>query len=175
MNTREFKDKIKKLIALDDIDNSLETLKDYLSSKDESLYNKVILISGQYAHLKTNLNLGLIDRMEGTTLSRIRFSIIDILDDIPNDISQGGLQNIMYLTNRPYVDMENVIGRESDIEMLATTINESNTTVLLNGWGGIGKTTVAKGYLNKYENNYKYIIWVEVTNELIIDFRNQLD
>jgi tetratricopeptide (TPR) repeat protein len=175
MNLRALKNEVKGLVAADDLDGALRELDGYFLKKDQFLHDQIIILKSQYSKLKSDFRMGLLEKMEGPEIAKIRFGILQILEEIRGEISSGGVQNTVYLTTRPYIDMENVVGRESDIDALAKTITEANKTVLLNGWGGIGKTTVAKGYLNKYEKKYKYVIWVEVTGQLIVDFLNQVD
>ncbi|OOQ57394.1 tetratricopeptide repeat protein [Mucilaginibacter pedocola] len=57
---------------------------------------------------------------------------------------------------------EEVIGREEDLEKLQILLNESKRIVLVNGLGGIGKSTFAKEYLHKNKHLYSHIAWVNV-------------
>ena len=43
--------------------------------------------------------------------------------------------------------------------------------VLVNGMGGIGKTTLAQMYITKYNQDYKHLVWISIsTGDFITDF-----
>ena len=56
------------------------------------------------------------------------------------------------------------IGRENDLEMvyekLWKTKEKNQTLLIVNAEGGIGKTTLAASYYNKYEDQYHHLAWV---------------
>ena len=75
--------------------------------------------------------------------------------------------------NIPKTNPDDIIGREADLEELHTLLNERKKVVVVNGLGGIGKTTLAQVYVEKYYNNYKHIAWVTQTPDGIVnDFIN---
>jgi len=58
----------------------------------------------------------------------------------------------------------NFIGREADLEVLNNKLNrDSNTLLLLNGIGGIGKSSLAAYYLHTHRDSYDYYGFVEVS------------
>jgi tetratricopeptide (TPR) repeat protein len=66
-----------------------------------------------------------------------------------------------------------IVGRESDIEDLHERLFDNEQVVLVNGMGGIGKTTVASVYATEYLNEYKHIVWVnQLTDDFMSDFIN---
>jgi hypothetical protein len=58
------------------------------------------------------------------------------------------------------------IGREKEIEDIKNILSNEKTVVLVNGLGGIGKTSLAKEYLKRYSADYQYIAWLEQTSTL---------
>ncbi len=68
------------------------------------------------------------------------------------------------LTNIPKHDDE-FIGREKDLEILKKELEASSKIVLMNGLGGIGKTTLAKKFVQDNLDNYDHVAWVEVKTQ----------
>lgn len=68
------------------------------------------------------------------------------------------------LTNIPRHD-EEIIGREDSVKDLEKLLLSSKKVVLMNGLGGIGKTTMAKLYIQHYEQNYDHIVWIDVKSQ----------
>ncbi|MDN5211930.1 tetratricopeptide repeat protein [Fulvivirgaceae bacterium BMA12] len=56
-----------------------------------------------------------------------------------------------------------MVGRETELEDLKTLIEQSEKVVVVNGLGGIGKTTLAKRYLAIHNNDYDHIAFIEVS------------
>lgn len=62
------------------------------------------------------------------------------------------------------------IGREKDLENLHQLLKTKQPTVVVNGMGGMGKTALAKKYVEEYQNHYDYIIWLEQQSSLLNAF-----
>ncbi|MGE5341959.1 MAG: tetratricopeptide repeat protein [Candidatus Omnitrophota bacterium] len=54
-----------------------------------------------------------------------------------------------------------LFGRENDLIALEDTLKTSDRVVLVNGWGGIGKTEVCKAFFLKHYEQYRYAAWVD--------------
>lgn len=67
-----------------------------------------------------------------------------------------------FLTFIPHMDTEEVIGRENDLKELYSRLDKSIGPVLLNGPSGIGKTTLAKCYVQQHQDKYQYIAWIAI-------------
>ncbi|MEQ9424695.1 MAG: tetratricopeptide repeat protein [Cyclobacteriaceae bacterium] len=63
-------------------------------------------------------------------------------------------------------DANAIIGRKNNLERIRASLLNQHTTALLNGMGGIGKTTLAEAYVAKFYNDYKHIAWLTVENGL---------
>ncbi|GJM34781.1 MAG: hypothetical protein DHS20C18_37820 [Saprospiraceae bacterium] len=73
------------------------------------------------------------------------------------------------LTLIPPIDNKDVIGRTEDLEALRQRLQSTNKVLLMNGIGGIGKTTLAKLYINNYADEYDKLIWIEQKEGLVQD------
>ena len=71
------------------------------------------------------------------------------------------------LTRIPPFDPEkDLVDRESEMENLYNLLGNSRKGVALCGMAGIGKTDLAKAYVQKYEEQYDHIAWIEQSNNL---------
>ncbi len=57
------------------------------------------------------------------------------------------------------------VGREEDLRKLMHKLQRESSVLLLNGLGGIGKTTLAKEYVYRHQNEYRHIAWVNVLQD----------
>ncbi|MEZ4825063.1 MAG: CHAT domain-containing protein [Bacteroidia bacterium] len=57
------------------------------------------------------------------------------------------------------------VGREKDLRKLMHLLQRESSVLLLNGLGGIGKTTLAKEYVYRHQNEYRHIAWVNVLHD----------
>lgn len=89
---------------------------------------------------------------------------------IHGDLVIYGEQKVKrYLTALPSLE-DTIIGREKDLQKLQETLNTSQRVVLMNGMGGIGKTTTAIAYANQYKHQYTHLAWVEQLEDIITAF-----
>ncbi len=68
-------------------------------------------------------------------------------------------------THLPTLREDQIIGRKEDIADIYQRLFDNKQVVLVNGMGGIGKTTIAQVYLTKYYDEYKYIAWIGLIND----------
>ena len=57
-------------------------------------------------------------------------------------------------------DPAKIIGRGKDLENLRQVLTQKQRAVVVNGLGGIGKTTLAQAYLTQYAGEYAHILWL---------------
>jgi tetratricopeptide (TPR) repeat protein len=62
--------------------------------------------------------------------------------------------------NIPTISEKDIIGRAADLEAVRKLLLEDKRVVVVNGLGGIGKTTLAQAYVGKYNAEYEHLIWV---------------
>ncbi len=73
--------------------------------------------------------------------------------------------------NFPWLRADQIVGRSTDIDDLRDRLFDKRQVVLMNGMGGIGKTTVAAVYATENTNVYKHIAWIKQESG---DFMNDL-
>ncbi len=71
----------------------------------------------------------------------------------------------------PHISPDKIIGREKDLDDLRDRLSNNKQVVLVNGLGGIGKTTLAMAYVGKYIKNYQHILWI---SQLSGNFRDDI-
>jgi tetratricopeptide (TPR) repeat protein len=70
------------------------------------------------------------------------------------------------LTNEiPILSQDKIVGRGKDLNELHKLLKKNKEALLLNGLGGIGKTTLAQVYVQKYWKEYHHIAWVTQKQE----------
>ena len=73
----------------------------------------------------------------------------------------------------PRTHPEDIIGRESDLNQLHKALHAEKRVVVVNGIGGIGKTTLAQAYVSRYYETYQHILWVtQESDDIARDFIN---
>jgi len=96
-------------------------------------------------------------------ISKSMNDIFDELRCIHKKIDQGGAKQNgppKELTSLTEVPKKNIVGREDDLKNLRTSILSKKQTLLVNGMGGIGKTTLAAVYVHEYYAEYDHIAWL---------------
>src|SRR5580704_589288 len=73
----------------------------------------------------------------------------------------------------PRTNPDDIIGREADLTQLHENLHVQKKVVLVNGLGGIGKTTLIQAYVSTYYGEYKHIAWiVQGSDDLMGEFVN---
>lgn len=73
-----------------------------------------------------------------------------------------------HLTRIPSISLENdFLGRMEELSQLRNKLESTSRLVLMNGLGGIGKTTLATAYIHKYGSCYDHLVWIDRGEDLI--------
>lgn len=93
------------------------------------------------------------DNVRGDKIVYYQYFLQDATREIPN-----------YLTTLPSVEWDKIVGRLGEVEQIAQLLDQNEKVVLLNGVGGIGKTTLARIFLRKMLDAYKHVAWLEAAS-----------
>ena len=87
------------------------------------------------------------------------------IGDIINHIVNGEMLAIpKRLTNFIPVDATHVVGRDVEVQATRDKLLTAKPTVLVNGIGGIGKTTLALKYMVNYTPQYQHLAWLNAAS-----------
>jgi len=70
---------------------------------------------------------------------------------------------------------DTIIGRETELKEIDKRLNSSNSLLLINGIGGIGKSTIASYYLHSQKEKLDYYGFFEGVDSFLIELRSRLD
>jgi tetratricopeptide (TPR) repeat protein len=70
------------------------------------------------------------------------------------------------LTNNIPLNADHILGREAELQAVITHLAQNKKAVLVNGVGGIGKTSVATKYVALYGHQYAHIAWLTVQSSM---------
>ena len=74
------------------------------------------------------------------------------------------------LTNHIYKNADHLLGRDTELAQAHALLAQNCPTVLFNGIGGIGKTSVAIKYVAHYGHEYQHLAWLTVQSGLLETF-----
>jgi hypothetical protein len=74
----------------------------------------------------------------------------------------------------PKIHTDDIVGRTDELQTLRQALFQHKQTVLVNGLGGIGKTTLAQAYLSAHYQDYQHVAWItqkspDITQDLAQD------
>lgn len=123
---------------------------------NSSMKNEGIIHISKIQELTTGIRLGTIRTEEkDLQMNRLRQALLQVADILETHKESSAI----YLNEVPGLGTE-IIGRSRELELLHKELQNSQSILLLRGIGGIGKTTLAKAYIRKYQSSYDHIIWV---------------
>lgn len=80
----------------------------------------------------------------------------------------------LHLNTLPLVHAEEIVGRDEELKELRTLMKDQDKAVLVSGIGGIGKTTMAKYFLEAVKAQFEYIAWIDVSGSIKEAFVNNV-
>ena len=80
-----------------------------------------------------------------------------------------------HLTNYIPTNDAHILGRTAEMTEIAEHLAQKRPTVLVNGIGGIGKTTVATKYMVQQRAQYAHFAWLTVSGSIEAAFVNNAE
>ena len=99
------------------------------------------------------------------TISDNVYELINLLRKFINPEGSGNSYP-KELTEWVRISKDDIVGREKDLQDLRESLMQNHDTALINGMGGIGKTTLAAVYLTEFYDEYDHIVWLTIENSL---------
>ncbi len=140
-----------------------------------------------YHNCKTVSNIISIFAFQSITMSKSTANKKNVVDhstlDVKGNLHIGDVTYIInektvtiphLLTNNIPSNTERILGRETELATIATHLAHNLPTVLVNGIGGIGKTSVAAKYVATFGHTYKHLVWLTVQSSLVEAFTNDI-
>ncbi|MEO1714690.1 MAG: NB-ARC domain-containing protein, partial [Bacteroidota bacterium] len=88
-------------------------------------------------------------------------------------VYQSGDREIpKYLTSWPRLS-ETLIGRGEDLDRLKEKLASAGRVVVVNGMGGIGKTSLAAQYVQESLATWKHLAWIEQSDSFVLAMQTQ--
>ncbi len=141
---------------------ALKRLEKLVSGEDK---NTVIALMGQFNHYQNDLINGIRERDDSviTRINRAALSICERYQSIERE------QNLPYPTqlgNLPLDSEGYLLGRKAALQELHIALQQKSIITLVNGIGGIGKSTLANFYAHfpLYKDAYQACFWITVSD-----------
>ena len=102
----------------------------------------------------------------GSEISKLRSDMEVATEPAFKSFPNAYHSHSLYLTSQPPITTKEFSHRNETIEELYEAIKQNRRLALINGLGGIGKTTIARALYHKVKNEFKHIAWVEYQHNI---------
>ena len=169
---------IRELVSYDELEAAIEVLKKSSFIIDQE--DDVIIQSARLNDLKNQLRRNIINNEYAEIeKNKIRKAILGLANNLldsekpKTNINQKIRQEINQV---PVYDPNKCIGREILIKEIHNQLNNTKEPLLLEGIGGIGKTTIALAYIHhpNFKKAYDHIAWVTIKKDLLSELITEL-
>ena len=173
-------EKVKQFVIQGKTKEALETL---LSLVNKEAQKEVRALMARFNAHTTAINKGTL-RLDETIVNQIHEEILSICDRYELNAKRTVFAQPPYLDNLPCDAEGYLLGRKAALEELHTALLGNGILTLVNGIGGIGKSTLAAFYAHfpAYKKAYAQCFWIavsdtkgNVTDSLIATFAAALD
>lgn len=97
-------------------------------------------------------------------------SNVDNGDKITNIFSEEKREIPLILTHLPSISISGVIGRKQKLQELKEQSDCSDKIIVVQGLGGIGKTTFVKYFVEIYRSEYHHFAWIDAGKNIMEAF-----
>ena len=99
----------------------------------------------------------------------------DLYSGLPVYSEKINLPHVVTKSSPFFADERDVIYRENDIALLLKMLSSGKESVLLSGFGGIGKTSIARVLYSKLAGKYDCVGWVEYIDDIKTSILSSFD
>jgi tetratricopeptide (TPR) repeat protein len=155
-------EKVINLVKQGETKQALKRLKILVDTDNQS---RVILLLARFNAHQKMINEGTQD-LDNKIINQINKEILLICEECGGVYTTQKFPLPPILDNLPLDAEGYLLGRKAALEQLHTSLQSKNILTLVNGMGGIGKSTLASFYANfpKYRATYQHCYWVSVSD-----------
>lgn len=136
------------------------------NKKNEGKYPKKLLFTWRQNHIRKVKPLLLDNEYDlANTIKEFGKKIDSLKSDLYNSRKK---QIPKEITSIPRIEADEILGRANDLLKINKHFLTNNQVLLVNGMGGIGKSTLAKFYSTTFKNNFDHLIWIDVLSNFDI-------
>ncbi len=149
-------------IVIQDANNKAITI----NTGDPDLFDKIKLLGNEHIIALQQIVKEQADQFSDLFKTMLAGVALQKNDELPKQLTK----------ELPLLDKSHMIGRDNDLQDLYDKLHNNSQKQLLvvNGIGGVGKTTLAQVYATEYYDAYQHIIWITQLSENIAnDFANE--
>lgn len=144
-----------------------EAIRKVLPILSDEQKNTLLVLQNDFVRSKKNLD-STNAKVINLNLNRITSAILDYFSEWQIDILYENLPTSIPFPLNALDNDGYLIGRGKDLERLNLALEKSRRLILVNGIGGIGKTTLASIYCHQEfcKENYDIIFWLTINDSL---------
>jgi len=139
-----------------------------------SIINSKNVVADSTIHAGGNVDIGDTTTTIKNEGAAIKNQFIDSTFNNPVFLNYGDRKIPTILTAPTASVPASFLGRTQELQDIRQLLSSSNTLALVNSEGGMGKTTLAAAYWNKYRHQYKHLAWLFCENGILSAMRSQL-
>lgn len=79
------------------------------------------------------------------------------------------------LNTIPSINLQKYLDRKSIVSEITEKLKNSKSPLIINGIGGIGKTTICRFIVSEFRDDYNYVLWVTVVSGIPVAFTNDIE
>ncbi|EAY26058.1 tetratricopeptide repeat protein [Microscilla marina] len=152
---------LRQSVSQGQVDVTLEKLQNHLPDSYH-LYDEVILLSSRYHNIEKQYRQNTLDfAVLQRERNKVCEALLQIIGKIEHNNQSGLISSTRLLTKfPPQLQPDKVFGRAQDLKRLENILSKQAPVVVINGLGGVGKSTLARLYLSHHQGKFDHIAWL---------------
>lgn len=150
---------VRALVSQGKIEKAIKYLIDCQDLSSDTV-DKIVRLSGEYYEMEEDFLQGVLSKENRrVVLNRLRIDLLRLVssnyDRVIEEVNEKDLSFI------PTINEDRIVGREDEITEIKKGFERSNV-ILLHGIRGVGKSVIAKLFVNRFRDDHNFAIWVDV-------------